>query len=92
MYDDRLKQGGISQIGVRREIGELLRVKQETIRGWLRRERGEGTTPPAVSAEPPSEEVQRLRRENAQFKRANEILKTASAFFAAAESGRKLGQ
>lgn len=92
MYDDRLKQGGISQTGARREIGELLGVKQETIRGWIRRERGEGTTPPAAVSEPPSEEIQRLRRENAQLRRANEILKTASAFFAAAELDRKLGQ
>lgn len=92
MYDDRLKQGGISQIGARREIGELLGVKPETIRGWRRRERGEGTTPPAAVSEPPSEEIQRLRRENAQLRRANEILKTASAFFASAEPGRKLGQ
>ena len=29
------------------------------------------------------EEIKRLKRENAQLRRANEILKTASAFFAA---------
>jgi transposase len=29
-----------------------------------------------------SEELRRLRRENAELKRANEILKAASAFFA----------
>lgn len=92
MYEDRLNQGGISQIGARREIGELLGVKPETIRGWLRRELGEGNTPPAGVNEPANEEVQRLRRENAQLRRANEILKTASAFFASAELDRKLGQ
>ena len=92
MYEDRLKQGGISQTGARREIGELLGVKPETIRGWIRRELGEGVTPPAAATEPVNEEMQRLRRENAQLKRANEILKTASAFFAAAELDRKLGQ
>jgi len=36
------------------------------------------------------EELKRLRRENAELKRANEILRTASAFFAAAELARKL--
>lgn len=92
MYDDRLKEGGISQTGARREIGALLGVNPETIRGWLRRERGEGISPPVTGIEPVSEEMQRLRRENAQLKRANEILKTASAFFAAAELDRKLGQ
>ena len=92
MYEDRLKQGGISLTGARREVGELLGVKPETIRGWIRRELGEGLAPPAAATEPVSEEMQRLRRENAQLKRANEILKTASAFFAAAELDRKLGQ
>jgi hypothetical protein len=31
-----------------------------------------------------------LRKENAELRRANEILKTASAFFAAAEVDRRL--
>jgi transposase len=35
-----------------------------------------------VSTEEPAE-LRRLRRENAELRRANEILKTASAFFAA---------
>ena len=38
-----------------------------------------------------SEELKRLRKENAELRRANEILKTASAFFAAAEVDRRLG-
>ena len=37
-----------------------------------------------------SEELKRLRRENAELRRANEILKTASAFFAAAELDRHI--
>lgn len=92
MYQDRLDEGGISQAAARREIGELIGVNPDTLRGWLRREFGEGITPPVTAGEPASEEVARLRRENAQLKRANEILKTASAFFAAAELDRKLGQ
>ncbi len=35
-------------------------------------------------------ELRRLRRENAELRRANEILKTASAFFAQAELDRRL--
>jgi len=34
--------------------------------------------------------LKRLKRENVELRRANEILKTASAFFAAAELDRKL--
>ena len=44
-------------------------------RGWHRRR-------PGVSSEE-STELKRLRRENAELRRANEILKSASAFFAA---------
>jgi transposase len=40
-----------------------------------------GSGPGRTSEE--SEELRRLRRENAELKRANEILKAASAFFAA---------
>jgi transposase len=36
------------------------------------------------------EEIKALRREFAEVKRANEILKTAGAFFAAAELDRRL--
>jgi len=41
----------------------------------------------------PSEErerIKQLERENKELKRANEILRTASAFFAQAELDRKL--
>jgi transposase-like protein len=37
-----------------------------------------------------SAELVALRRENAELRRANEILKTASAFFASAELDRRL--
>lgn len=42
-------------------------------------------------AESDDVELVRLRQENARLRRANEILKTASAFFASAELDRKLG-
>ena len=46
---------------------------------------GTGTRPGISSEE--SAEIRRLKRENAELRRANEILKAASAFFAA-EPGR----
>lgn len=91
MYQDRLAEGGITQRAAREEVGQLLGVNESTLRNWIRRDVGEGVTPPAGS-EPVDAEMTRLRRENAQLRRANEILKTASAFFAAAELDRKLGQ
>jgi len=61
----------------------------ETLRKWVRRtERDEGTCPGLTTTE--AEELKQLRRENRELKRANEILKTASAFFAQAELDRRL--
>lgn len=91
MYADRFAEGDISQLRAREEVGELLGINQSTLRNWIRRDLGEGVTP-AAGAEAVDEEVIRLRRENAQLRRANDILRTASAFFAAAELDRKLGQ
>jgi transposase len=89
MYADRIAAGDISQVKARQEVGELLGINPSTLRNWIRRELGEGVTPSAGS-EAVDDELARLRRENAQLRRANEILKTASAFFAAAELDRKL--
>jgi transposase len=58
----------------------------ETLRKWIRRaEIDAGQRPGVTTAE--SEQVKALKRENAELRRANEILKSASAFFAA-EPGR----
>ena len=54
----------------------------ETVRKWVRQaETDSGRRPGTTSEE--SAELKRLRRENAELRRANEILKAASAFFAA---------
>jgi len=54
----------------------------ETLRKWVRRaEVDDGRRPGVTSGE--HAEIKRLRRENAELRRANEILKAASAFFAA---------
>jgi transposase len=54
----------------------------ETLRKWVRQAEVDGGTRPGLSSEE-SAEIKRLKRENAELKRANEILKAASAFFAA---------
>lgn len=92
MYLDRFAEGDISQRAAREEVGALLGLNPSTLRNWVRREVGEGLTPPAVAGEQADAELARLRKEVVQLRRANEILKTASAFFAAAELDRKLGQ
>ena len=54
----------------------------ETLRKWVRRAEVDSGARPGVTAEEAGE-IRRLKRENAELRRANEILKAASAFFAA---------
>jgi transposase len=54
----------------------------ETLRKWVRRAEIDAGQRPGVTTDE-SAEIKRLRRENAELRRANEILKAASAFFAA---------
>ncbi len=57
----------------------------ETLRKWVREaEAAQGASKAGKKAPvEDSPEVKRLRRENAELKRANEILKAAAGFFAA---------
>lgn len=88
MYQDRLAEGGISQLKARQEVGGLLDINQSTLRNWIRQQESVG----AVTTASDDTEMAELRREVARLRRANEILRTASAFFASAELDRKLGQ
>lgn len=54
----------------------------ETMRTWVRRAQVDTGQRPGVTSEE-VEEIKRLKAENAELRRANEILKAASAFFAA---------
>jgi transposase len=54
----------------------------ETVRTWVRRAEVDAGQRPGVSSEQ-SEELKRLKRENAELRRANEILKAAAIFFGA---------
>jgi transposase len=61
---------------------------RERVRRWVRQAEVDGGQRPGVTSEE-QDEVKLLRRENFELRRANEILKTASAFFAAAEPDRQ---
>ena len=61
----------------------------ETLRRWVRQgERDAGVREGATTAE--QQRVKELEREVRELRRANEILKLASAFFAQAELDRRL--
>ena len=64
-------------------ISKKLGIKSpETLRRWVRQAEIDGGDRPGRTSQELSE-IRELKRENAELRRANEILKTASAFFAA---------
>jgi transposase len=63
-------------------VAEKLGPKAETVRLWVRQaERDSGRRAGATTDE--LAELKRLKRENAELRRTNDILKAASAFFGA---------
>jgi transposase len=71
-----------------RSIAGKIGCSAETLRHWVRRvETDQGLRPGLTSEE--RDRVKALERENRELRRANEILRKASAFFAQAELDRK---
>ncbi len=66
-----------------KSVAKMLGIgSPETLRKWVRRSEIDTGQRSGVTTEE-SEKVKALRRENTELRRANEILKAASAFFAA---------
>jgi transposase len=71
----------IGERGAIRRVAQRLGISHETLRHWVRQAEIDGGLRPGTTSEQP-EELRRLRKENFELRRANEILKPASAFFA----------
>ena len=67
---------------IRSVAGKLGITSTESLRKWIRRTEVDGDLRPGKTSEEIAE-IKSLRKENAELRRANEILKSASAFFAA---------
>jgi transposase-like protein len=77
-----------SQWAAIESIAAKIGCKDETLRKWVRQaERDAGARPGATTGE--RERLKELERENRELKRANEILRKASAYFAQAELDRR---
>ena len=69
-------------------VSSKIGCSAETLRKWVRRaEVDEGVRPGLTSAQ--RERFTALERENRELRRANEILRKASAYFAPAEHHRR---
>ena len=67
-----------------KEVAEELGISPENLRRWLRESKGsraKGIRAFPGQGNPRDEEVARLKRENADLRETNEILKKAMAFF-----------
>ena len=77
-----------SQWAAMRSVASKLGCTVEALRRWVRQaERDRGTRPGLTTDE--RQRLKELERENFELKRANEILRKASAYFAQAELDRR---
>jgi len=65
-----------------KEVGQQLGVHAETVRNWVRQHEIDGGHRPGLTGEE-KQRIKELERENFELRRANEILKSAAAFFGA---------
>ena len=75
-----------SQWAAIESVAEKIGCTAQTLRNWITKAEGKAGADDAASAP----RVKELEREVRELKRANEILKLASAFFAQAELDRRL--
>ena len=84
-----LRRDSSTRTGALRRVGEQLGINPETLRNWVTQAEVDGGDRPGTTTDE-ARRLLELEREVRELRRANEILRTASAFFAAAELDRKL--
>jgi transposase len=80
MVQETIQQTG-ERFGVITRVARQLGIGTESLRGWVRQAEVDGGHRPGVTSEE-RRRIAELERENRELRRANEILKAASAFFA----------
>jgi transposase len=81
MVAEAIEANGGERFGVITRVARQLGVGTESLRGWVRQaEVDAGQRPGVTTAE--QRRIAELEREVRELRRANEILKAASAFFA----------
>ncbi|HET7477851.1 MAG TPA: transposase [Dermatophilaceae bacterium] len=75
--------------GAVKRIADQLGVHPEALRTWVRQAEVDGGLRPGTTSDD-SARIAELEREVRELRRANDILRTSAAFFAAAELDRKI--
>ena len=75
------KERGVADGGLQ-AVADQLGINRETLRRWVIEQEVEAGERPGITQAERSR-IRELERENRELKRANEILKTAAAFFGA---------
>ena len=79
---DQVREQDASVTSACRKVGAELGINADTLRGWAKRAQiDRGMRPGTASAD--AARIRALEKENAELRRVNAILRTASAFFAA---------
>ena len=79
---DQVREQDASVTAACRKVGAELGINADTLRGWAKRAQiDRGMRPGTSSAD--AARIRTLEKENAELRRVNAILRTASAFFAA---------
>ena len=78
-----------SKVGAIKRIADQLGIHPEALRTWVRQAEVDGGIASGVTTAD-AQRIADLERENRELRRANEILKTSAAFFAAAELDRRI--
>jgi transposase len=82
LLDTLMEASEVSETEAIKSVAVKIGVAEESVRRWRRAAQIDAGQRPGMSSVE-HVEIRRLRRENAELRRANEILKAASAFFAA---------
>ena len=88
MAMDARKDPATSRGAIKR-IADQLGVHPEALRNWVRQGEVDGGVRPGTTTDD-ARRLAELEREVRELRRANEILRTSAAFFAAAELDRKI--
>src|SRR5690242_16503309 len=85
MVQETIEQNNGEQFGVVSRVARRPGCGEESLRAWVKQAQVDGGQRPGVTSDD-KRRIAELERENRELRRANEILKSASAFFAAPSS------